>query len=146
MTSNKGASFLWVLLGVLVAVSGSLIATRFLSGYEDTWICQDGIWVKHGNPTRPMPSESCDTADKNGKFEKTGNLVKYEGEDFWTLVYEEPGAPALAKKLVFRPKSQCKIGITPVSCDDNLWENGARAIVLGEEEDGSLFVNKLEIK
>jgi len=28
-------------------------------GDEDTWICQDGQWVKRGNPSAAMPAEPC---------------------------------------------------------------------------------------
>lgn len=146
LMNNKGASFLWVILGVLMAVGGSLLATRFLSGDEDTWVCQDGMWIEHGKPIRPMPSESCEMANEEGKMEKIGNLVRYDGDNFWTLVYEEPGAPALTIKLVFDGKSQCKMGLSLVSCDDNLWEAGARATVLGILDGESLVVSKLEIK
>lgn len=33
---------------------------RFLlGGAEDTWICEDGEWVAHGNPSTPQPIEDC---------------------------------------------------------------------------------------
>ncbi|MDD4989709.1 MAG: hypothetical protein PHW31_00125 [Candidatus Pacebacteria bacterium] len=32
---------------------------RFFSGSEDTWICSNGQWVKHGNPSAPVPNVSC---------------------------------------------------------------------------------------
>jgi len=31
---------------------------QFLSG-EDNWICQNGEWVKHGNPSAPKPTIPC---------------------------------------------------------------------------------------
>ncbi|MDO8512561.1 MAG: hypothetical protein Q7S57_04765 [bacterium] len=27
---------------------------------EDTWVCQDGKWEKHGKPTSPAPTYFCD--------------------------------------------------------------------------------------
>ncbi|MFH1088750.1 MAG: hypothetical protein V1719_02815 [Patescibacteria group bacterium] len=27
---------------------------------EDTWLCDNGLWVKHGNPASPQPTEPCD--------------------------------------------------------------------------------------
>ena len=33
----------------------------FLRGDEDTWLCSSGQWVKHGNPSAPMPTMSCGT-------------------------------------------------------------------------------------
>ncbi len=38
----------------LAAISG----LRFFTG-EDSWICINGQWVKHGNPSAPMPTSGC---------------------------------------------------------------------------------------
>lgn len=43
------------LIGGLVLV---FLIIRFL-GSEDTWICQDGKWIKHGKPQAPMPTKIC---------------------------------------------------------------------------------------
>lgn len=49
-----------LLLGVLVVmfVLFPHLGAQFLSG-EDGWICQDGEWVKHGNPAGSAPTVSC---------------------------------------------------------------------------------------
>lgn len=44
-----------VIVLVLVAVGFILI----LRGSEDTWICQNGAWVKHGSPSASMPTKPC---------------------------------------------------------------------------------------
>jgi hypothetical protein len=31
----------------------------FLRGNEDAWICSNGNWVKHGNPSAPKPTKPC---------------------------------------------------------------------------------------
>ncbi|MCX6784390.1 MAG: hypothetical protein NTV81_00395 [Candidatus Komeilibacteria bacterium] len=36
-----------------------LIGVRLLSGDEDTWLCQNGAWVKHGQPSAAMPVTPC---------------------------------------------------------------------------------------
>lgn len=36
-----------------------IIIVVILRGPEDTWICQSGQWVKHGNPYSPMPTSGC---------------------------------------------------------------------------------------
>lgn len=37
-----------------------IISARFLfGGNEDTWICENGGWVKHGNPSSSKPTEGC---------------------------------------------------------------------------------------
>jgi len=44
-----------ILIGIfLVALS---IRSLF-GGDEDTWIKVNGQWVKHGNPSNPMPEDS----------------------------------------------------------------------------------------
>lgn len=46
---------------IVVAVVGLWAFLRFVvGGPEDTWICQDGQWVKHGVPSAPMPNKPCD--------------------------------------------------------------------------------------
>jgi len=45
-----------VVILVCLAVGAVLLLLR---GDEDTWICENGQWVKHGNPSAPMPSQSC---------------------------------------------------------------------------------------
>lgn len=43
-----------IFLVVLLIIAG----LRFLSG-EDNWLCQDGSWVKHGQPDWPAPTAEC---------------------------------------------------------------------------------------
>lgn len=47
--------FLVVILG-----AGIILSVRFLlGGPEDSWICQRGEWVKHGNPQGTKPTAPC---------------------------------------------------------------------------------------
>lgn len=41
---------------IVLLLAGLLL---FLRGDEDTWLCQNGTWVKHGNPIAQMPTSSC---------------------------------------------------------------------------------------
>lgn len=50
---------LYVFLIIFVILIIAIIGIRFFSGDEDTWLCQDGQWVKHGVPRAPMPTEPC---------------------------------------------------------------------------------------
>ncbi len=52
------------ILMVIVAVGVVILGARFLSG-EDDWICDDGQWVKHGNPSAAKPTEGCGTPSVN---------------------------------------------------------------------------------
>lgn len=36
-----------------------LVFFVFLRKDEDTWICKNGEWIKHGNPSAPVPSAEC---------------------------------------------------------------------------------------
>lgn len=49
---------LLIVLGVVAVVLCVMLLVRLLSG-EDNWICQNGQWVKHGNPSQVMPQEKC---------------------------------------------------------------------------------------
>lgn len=47
-----------MVIGLIGAMVLIFIIIRFF-GSEDTWICQDGAWIKHGQPNAPMPTEIC---------------------------------------------------------------------------------------
>lgn len=49
---------LWGLLAVIFVGVAVFLGARLLTS-EDNWICQNGTWVKHGNPSGPMPTGSC---------------------------------------------------------------------------------------
>jgi len=36
-----------------------------IRGSEDTWICKNGEWIKHGNPSESKPETLCEVEDKN---------------------------------------------------------------------------------
>ena len=49
----------FIIAGIFAAIFtiGSL---RLISG-EDDWICDNGQWIKHGQPSAPQPTETCPT-------------------------------------------------------------------------------------
>jgi uncharacterized membrane protein len=51
---------LWIyfLIVLVILVSFLIISARGLSG-EDNWTCKNGQWIKHGQPSYPMPSAIC---------------------------------------------------------------------------------------
>lgn len=51
-----------IIIGILILAAAVVAAALFLRGDEDTWLCQNGQWVKHGNPSAPMPVSGCGTA------------------------------------------------------------------------------------
>jgi len=51
-----------VIIVFVFLLAGFLLAARLLvGGGEDTWICVEGEWVKHGVPSAPMPKKHCST-------------------------------------------------------------------------------------
>jgi hypothetical protein len=48
---------IFIILGILALWA----FVRFLlGGSEDSWICENGQWVKHGHPSAPMPNKGCE--------------------------------------------------------------------------------------
>lgn len=48
-----------VAIWVIVLAAVALVARFAFGGPEDEWICNDGKWVKHGNPSAPIPETPC---------------------------------------------------------------------------------------
>lgn len=48
----------------VIVLLGSLAVFKIWT-QEDSWVCKDGRWTKHGNPSSPMPSKPC---TKNGEI------------------------------------------------------------------------------
>jgi hypothetical protein len=70
---------------IIVITIGSLIIVVLgfkLMSAEDDWLCQNGQWVKHGNPSSPMPEAGCGpekpTFYDGEIIEQTPNLIKIE--------------------------------------------------------------------
>lgn len=49
----------WKIFIAVILVIIVVLGVRFFSGDEDTWLCQDGGWVKHGNPSAAKPTSVC---------------------------------------------------------------------------------------
>ena len=45
----------------LIVLALAIVLVRGL-GKEDTWTCNDGEWVRHGNPSSEMPTKECKDA------------------------------------------------------------------------------------
>jgi len=50
--------YIVLIFAVVVIMVAGLLGIRFFSG-EDNWICENGQWIKHGNPSAPMPTQGC---------------------------------------------------------------------------------------
>ncbi|MFA6048006.1 MAG: GerMN domain-containing protein [Parcubacteria group bacterium] len=60
------------LIIIIILVAGVvMLGARILSGSEDNWICQNGEWVKHGNPSSFKPALPC---EKNKSIDESVNV------------------------------------------------------------------------
>jgi len=50
---------LYIIYGLLFLLIGILIARFILGGPGDSWKCENGAWMKHGNPRGAMPTTGC---------------------------------------------------------------------------------------
>ncbi len=48
-----------IILAVIIVIIGLVGILLLLRGDEDTWLCQNGQWVKHGNPSASQPTTGC---------------------------------------------------------------------------------------
>lgn len=54
-TNNKSR---FILLAIVLSIFLGIFTLRLFSG-EDNWVCQNGQWVKHGNPDFAAPKSIC---------------------------------------------------------------------------------------
>jgi hypothetical protein len=44
----------------VILILGAIFGIKIiLGGSEDSWICVEGGWIKHGNPSSDMPINDC---------------------------------------------------------------------------------------
>ena len=50
-----------VIVGIAIFILAAILGLlrMVVGGGEDTWICVEGQWVKHGVPRVPMPERPC---------------------------------------------------------------------------------------
>lgn len=46
-------------ISILIFTAVFVLVIFLLRGNEDSWICENGEWIKHGNPTAQKPTEKC---------------------------------------------------------------------------------------
>lgn len=56
----KKEKFLWIIMGVVVVTAVILK----LSSKEDDWRCENGAWIRHGNPRIAAPTSPCGQIEK----------------------------------------------------------------------------------
>lgn len=136
---------------IAVLIIFSVIIVLRFSTPEDAWICKNNQWIKHGNPSDPMPESGCGKQNINYGFSKIGNITNFDTttqmeSQSWRFLYEEPGAPAIS--IFFRPAEECRyyyLSGEIKSCNDAAGEfyNGQRVKMEGEKTDKEFNVARI---
>jgi len=74
----KNKKFFKIIIVAVVILCLWLFLRFVIGGPEDTWICVDNEWVKHGAPSAAMPTEPCGENNEIGSFQEcmeAGNPV-----------------------------------------------------------------------
>ncbi|MFA5029606.1 MAG: DUF333 domain-containing protein [Patescibacteria group bacterium] len=71
---NNLKKIVFIIFVIVVVVAGAIFSLMLLRGEEDTWICDDGQWVRHGSPSAPMPTKPCLTND-SGSINNNAGLA-----------------------------------------------------------------------
>lgn len=150
---NIKSSNLRLFLGLIFLSALFILSAQMIMG-KDGWICDDKtkMWVKHGNPSALAPMEGCGvpiTTPVALNFTKSGNLSANK-DTSWSLVYEEPGKPALKANLIFVSKSVCKKGPNTIevlcSALQGIGENGDRVLIEGDMNGTNIWVSRLTME
>jgi hypothetical protein len=148
-----GISNILILAGLALSVAVGIFLYKFIPArfQEDTWLCVNNQWVKHGHPASAQPVSGCgETIAPKDDFSQTGNITNFDAAsgrpvNFWTLLYEKPGAPALNTKLVFTSSSRCDLGDGSQSCEESSLVNGLRVSVSGITDQNQVIVSILSL-
>lgn len=101
---------------VLIVLIIILVAAIFLrlASKEDDWICDDGVWIKHGQPSASQPTTVCPRAfvadnDENSELAVENELLNRE-ESAAELLIEDPSNAPLTEE---RPLSDQPLSEQP---------------------------------
>jgi len=69
-SADKRKLILAIIIFAIIIIAGVVFGLQFLSK-ENNWVCEGGRWIKHGNPSTPMPATPCKKTAVS-----TGNPIK----------------------------------------------------------------------
>lgn len=114
---KKVFQVLLLLLAVMVVI---FLGIRFFfGGPEDTWICQSGQWVKHGNPTIPTPITPCTSVSMIVNFAECA-AAGYPIMESYPEQCRTPDGRTFVRELT--PEEQSKLK-APGACSQQSLEN-----------------------
>jgi len=74
MKKKKILIFFVVVISVFLVILG----WRLIFGPEDTWVCQNGLWVKRGNSSNPAPNEPCNQSPQDRQGIGSDKIIVYD--------------------------------------------------------------------
>jgi len=95
---------LYFCLALLVILLIAFLIKFFLIT-EGAWVCEDGAWIKRGNPKTQMPTQECIKSTKDCDID-TSIKDPVCGEDGKTYFYGEAEAECEKVKVLYR--GECK--------------------------------------
>lgn len=121
-----------IIIAGLIIIFVLLFIRFVIGGPEDSWICKDGTWIKHGRPSYPKPIVSCGNQTPLPKNEKDclaqGGVWSKQGPE----PFETCNKKAVDRGNLCRDNSECE-GM----CQANLTREE-----LSEGMRGKIFSNK----
>lgn len=115
-----------------------IFSIRFFSS-EDAWICKDGTWTKHGNPSSPQPQGNCEI-EKQGEQKENCSIDRTKqdpvcGENHKTYFYGELEAKCDNTEVLY--KGECD-KMSVISC--------ARSDFSSREECKKIMAERIEFE
>jgi len=104
---DRNKKILTIIIAVIAILALWLFVRFVVGGPEDDWICVDGEWIKHGNPTAPMPTEPC---GEKPQAEKPVKLYYYNPD----LDKDESGNTACSRSGLVPVEREIPITQTPI--------------------------------
>ncbi|MDD5103810.1 MAG: hypothetical protein PHX93_05435 [Candidatus Peribacteraceae bacterium] len=109
-----------IVLALIVAgVMSAALWLRAASG-EDSWLCVNGEWIKHGNPSAAMPTVPCTQAVIPST--KPANtlqpvpvdqpMTSYTDEDF---SFSYPDWPVMSRQMILEPERN-RVAVSNAGC------------------------------
>ncbi len=86
MQKNLKTIIIFIFCFIIISIT-SIVCLRIFSG-EDGWICNNGEWIKHGNPFSAKPNASCGNSNLN-KINQEQNTKGFENDDLKLDTFKE---------------------------------------------------------
>jgi len=105
------SKILLIIIIAVIVLGIIILGLRFLTD-EDTWLCQNGQWVMHGQPNAPMPTTLCPGAKINQNENQNVNENINQNINVEPVNKPAPEVPTTEKNEVIVTKPAANSEIT----------------------------------